>query len=746
MCKNRNSSASNFIQDENLSNESEYDYVFNIGGSKVPPIYINMLLNDKDINMELDTGSYYTIMPNNKLNEIWPVSSERPQLEPFDRNLNVYGGSPLKVDGVIKVQAKLKDAPKMVKTEIIIVSDNGPTLLGRALIKDLEISNLNFSTINKLTSKSSWLEEFPELFASGLGCFKGETFSIDVDTSVEPKFFKARPVPYAMKDMVSKELDRLQDEGIISPVTYSAWAAPTLPVLKSNDTVRLCGDYKLTVNLASRLDSYPIPRVQDLFSNLSNCSLFTKLDMSQAYAQLCLDEESKKYTVINTQRGLFRYERLAFGIASAPGIFQRAMENLLKDLPGVICYLDDILIMAKSMSDHDKQVRQVLNRLQSAGLRLKYEKCSFQVTEVTYLGFKVDKHGLNPTAEKVRAIKDAPTPTNISQLRSYLGLFNFYRKFIPKAATLLEPLNHLLRSSNAWKWSTEQEDAFQKSKDALIRSEALVHFDPEKPIVLVTDSSAYGIGAVLCHKIEGKERPVTFASHTLNTAERNYSQLEKEALALVYGLRQFHDYLWGQPVFTLVTDHRPLLGLFGSAKPISHMASGRIQRWALLMQAYRYELIHRSGERLGTADALSRLPLSVATESTPIPADWTNLVNFLDYSPVNSLDISNATRNDKVLSKVRKYLEVGWPAVTKDVDIQPFFRRQSELSLESGCILWGSRVIIPTKLQPTILKELHSSHTGAARMKELGRSYVWWPGLDKTLESLTASYPKCLEK
>ena len=195
-----------------------------------------------------------------------------------------------------------------------------------------------------------------------------------------------------------------------------------------------------------------------------------------------------------------------------------------------------------------------------------------------------------------------------------------------------------------------------------------------------------------------------------------------------------------------MTDHKPLLGLFSNLKPISHMASGRIQRWALLMQAYRFDLVHRSGEKLGTADALSRLPLSMATDSTTIPADWTMLVNFLDYSPVSSQDVGNSTRRDVVLSKVSKYLEVGWPSTTKDPEILPYHRRQSELSLEGGCVLWGSRVVIPSKLQPIMLKELHSSHTGAARMKELARSYVWWPGLDKALEKLTSSCPQCLEK
>ena len=194
---------------------------------------------------------------------------------------------------------------------------------------------------------------------------------------------------------------------------------------------------------------------------------------------------------------------------------------------------------------------------------------------------------------------------------------------------------------------------------------------------MVADSSAYGIGAVLCHKIDGKERPVAFASRTLSCAERNYSQLEKEALALVFALKHFNEYLWGQPSFSLVTDHKPLLGLFSSSKPISYMASGRIQRWSLLLQAYRFELMHRSGEKLGNADALSRLPLSVATDSTPIPADWTMLVNFLDHAPVSSQDIANATRKDKLLARAIKYVEIGWPSKVTE-ELLPFFRRQTE--------------------------------------------------------------------
>ena len=295
----------------------------------------------------------------------------------------------------------------------------------------------------------------------------------------------------------------------------------------------------------------------------------------------------------------------------------------------MICYLDDILVIGKDRTEHDKILYEVFDRLQAAGLKLRWEKCSICVKEVTYLGFRIDREGLHPTAQKVRAIREAPKPSNVSQLRSYLGLLNFYRRFLPDAATILEPLNRLLKDKCPWQWGQEQEKAFNKSKETLINSTALVHFDPTVPIVVTADSSAYGLGAVLYHKIDNIERPVCFVSRTLAPAERNYPQVEKEALAMVYAMRQFHYYLWGQ-TFTMITDHKPLIGLFSPSKPIPPQASGRVQRWALILQAYNFTLMHRSGKFLCTADALSRLPLPTSCENTPVPADWTMLVNFLD--------------------------------------------------------------------------------------------------------------------
>ena len=726
--------------------EISYDYVYSVSDSSVSadPMMVDVILNTVRVPMEMDTGATCTLIPQCQYERLWPVASERPNLNTSCMLVNTYGGMPLKVVGEMEVSASLDNGSSVKSTKVVIVDGKGPCLIGRVLMRRLGL----IDDVKTVSSNAISVEqEFPELFSEGLGCFKDRQFSIEVDPTVSPKFCKARPVPYAVREKIDKEIDRLLKEGIITPVTSSPWAAPIVPVEKSDAKLRLCGDYKLTVNRAARLDTYPIPSLDDLFSGLAGGKIFSKLDMSQAYAQLCLDEDSKNYTVINTHRGLFKYNRLSFGISAAPGIFQRAMEQLLRDIPGVFLYLDDILIAGADEAEHCERLCQVLSRLQEAGLKLSIKKCAIGVPSVTYLGYMIDKDGIHPTNEKVRAIAEAPAPTNVTQLRSFLGLLNFYRRFLPQASSMLEPLNCLLKAKTPWVWGKEQGDAFAQCKETLLNSEALVHFNPKLPIVVVADSSSYGIGAVLCHVINGEERPICFASRTLSSAERNYAQLEKEALAIVYALRKFHNYLWSQKNFTVITDHKPLLGIFSNTKNISPMSSARIQRWGLLLQAYNFTLRHRSGALLGTADALSRLPLMATIESTPVPADWANLVHFLDSSPVGSVDIKEHTRKDPTLSKVMRFCEIGWPTNTKtlnDQNLIHYIRRKDELSLQDGCVLWGSRVVVPPKLRPKLLEELHMGHSGASRMKELARSYVWWPNLDKDLEGLATSCQDCL--
>ena len=237
-----------------------------------------------------------------------------------------------------------------------------------------------------------------------MGLLQSATAKLYVDPQATPKYFRARPVPYRLKEKVEIELDRLQNLGIISPVQHTELATPIVPIMKRDGNIRLCGDYTVTVNQSLSADSYPLPRVEDIFAALQNGKLFTKLDLSQAYQQLPLDEDSKKFTTINTHKGLFQYNRLPFGISTAPSIFQKLMENMLRDLPNVCVYIDDILVSGKNEADHLHNLEQVLAHLTSASITLKHSKCIFATTSVEYLGHIIDSNGLHPSPTKVQAI------------------------------------------------------------------------------------------------------------------------------------------------------------------------------------------------------------------------------------------------------------------------------------------------------------------------------------------------------
>ncbi len=442
-------------------------------------------------------------------------------------------------------------------------------------------------------------------------------------------------------------------------------------MLKDDGTVCICGDYKLTINQAAKLETYPIPRVEDLFSMLAGGKTFTKLDMSHAYQQLLLDEESKQYVTINTHKGLFKYNRLVFGVASSPAIFQRTMESLLRGIPHVAVYLDDILITGKTEEEHLSNLDQVLKRMSQAGLLLKQCKCSFQAESVAYLGHQISAKGLYPVPEKVRAIKEAPKPGNVSELKSFLGMVTYSGKFLPDLSTVLAPLYQLLHHDCHWKWGAAQAAAFIKVKNLMQSASVLVHFDPEKELTVSCDASPYDIGDVLSHVMEeDSEKPIAFASRTLTKAEKGYSQLDKEGLAIVFAVKRFHQFLYGRP-FTVFTDHKPLMSLFSEHKSIPSMASARIQRWALKLSAYQYRIVYRAGKENANADALSRLPLPDTPASTPLPPETVFLLERLNDSPVSAKQIKIWTERDKVLSKVKRFVLQGWPPIVMDAEMKP---------------------------------------------------------------------------
>uniref|UniRef100_A0A5S6QB45 RNA-directed DNA polymerase n=1 Tax=Trichuris muris TaxID=70415 RepID=A0A5S6QB45_TRIMR len=354
------------------------------------------------------------------------------------------------------------------------------------------------------------------------------------------------------------------------------------------------------------LHQYPLPTPEELFTVLNGGRLFSKLDFADAYLQVEVEDNSKELLTINTHRGLYRYNRLPFGVKSAPGIFQQIMDTMIAGLNGTVAYLDDVLRVGRTLEEHNRNLKAVLNRVMEFGFRIRPEKCQIGVKEIRYLGYIVNEHGRRPDPEKIAAIQRMPPPFDVQSLRSFLGMLSYYGVFVKQMRELRAPLDELLKKGASFIWSSECQAAFEKAKLILKSDLLLTHFDPSIPVVVTADASSNGLGAVILHRFpDGKEKPIVRASRSLLPAEKNYSQIE-EALVLVFAVKKFHRMVHGRR-FTLVTDHQPLLAIFGCKKGIPVHTANCLQRWATTLLGYDFVLQYRSTSNFGHVDALSRL-------------------------------------------------------------------------------------------------------------------------------------------
>ena len=554
------------------------------GGIKIP-----VCVEGTQFSMQLDTAADMSLVPES----FYAKHLKHLPLQAAGIVLKTFDNQKVELAGKILVDVKYEDQQVRHLPLFITKGADKAALFG---LQWLDKIKLDWNKVCSLTaSLSALLGRHKDVFGEELGLLKGEAAKIYVDDSQIPKFFKPRSVPCAMKQMVEEELDRLTTMKVIEPVCFAEWATPIVPVLKTAGSISICGDYKITVNRVSHLEQYPIPSLDDLCEKLTGGKQFSKLDLSHANPQLPLDEASKQFVTINTHKGLFRYNRLPFGVRTAPAIFQRTIENILQGIPHMAVYLDDIIVTGTTRAQHLETLNIFLSRLAEAGLKLKREKCTFMADEVLYLGHRIDQHGLHPVRDKVEAIQKAREPDNVPELQPFLGLLNYYGRFLPKLSTVLAPLHKLLCKDTKWYWGPQQQQSFLQVKELLLPVNVLVHYDPSKPIPLQSDASNYGLGAVLSHIMDdGSERPVSFASRTLNAAEKNYSQLDKEAAAIMFALKKFHKQLYDRR-FVIITDHQLLVSLFSDLKQVPITASARIQRNAITLGGYEYEIKYRTG-------------------------------------------------------------------------------------------------------------------------------------------------------
>ncbi len=395
------------------------------------------------------------------------------------------------------------------------------------------------------------LGEFEELFRDTIGQTNIAHHKIDTGDN-PPIRQRARRVPYAFHEESNKQIEDMLGKGIISPST-SPWASPIVLVRKKSGELRFCIDYR-RLNQITRNDAHPLPRVDDLLDSVGNAKYFTTLDLKSGYWQIAVHPDDREKTAFVTHGGLYEFNRMPFGLATASATFQRAMELALAGLTYSIClcYLDDIIIFSNSITEHCNRLRAVLTRFRQHDLRLNLAKCTFAAKKVHYLGHMISEDGVSPLPSKIEAIKYIPVPKTVKEVRNFLGLSGYYRRFIKDYATISAPLTKLTTkpSNQQFNWSADCEHAFTILKTCLCNSPVLVHPKFDREFLLQTDASDIGLGAILSQLDDnGVERPIAYASKILSSRERKYCTTEKEAFASYLVFVPFaRTYLLGRPL------------------------------------------------------------------------------------------------------------------------------------------------------------------------------------------------------
>ena len=738
------------------SGEEESGVLNTIMAIKSVSAKVEVQLNGRPITMLYDPGASRSIISK----RMW-IKIGSPPLKPTS-SLVAYTNVTVDTCGEAVVAGKLKE--KVQHLAVVVVRKHDFPLFGLdwCLSFGLELpSVVRLDRVNQLgePQKQSEIElealisEYQELFGDDLGVIKGHKAVVHLKSNITPKVYSARPLPFAMQESVEIELRRLVDKSVIEPVDTQShpveWASPIVCVRKASGAIRICGDFKATLNPCIYVDPHPLPRFEDLMSKITGSKHFTKIDLSEAYLQMEVDEQSRKYFVIATHIGYFQYNRLPFGVNFAPAYFQKTMEKILEGIPYTAVFIDDILVGGKSKEEHFKILRDIFHRLRLSNIRIRKSKCAFFQKEISYLGHRIDEQGIHPTEEHLQAIKCMPTPSNKKELRSFLGSVNYYSRFIPHLQAMCAPLHDLVKVETKWAWKATHDRLFTKLKHLLTSKDTLIHYSLELPVIVTTDASDLGVGAVLSHKFpDGTEKPVAYASRRLSKREQQYAAIDKEALAIVFGIIKFHQYVYGRH-FTLQTDHKPLERILGAHREIPRMVANRLQRWALTLSAYDYELKVVQGKENVVADFLSRLPLSSTNASAAEKVGESDVllnVRLGDLS-LTRKDLQRESQRDEVLKRVIAYVDRGWPVDRSKVspEFTTFWEKRESLSFENGILLWSGRIVVPYSLRKQVLTLLHEGHPGVWAMRALARFYVWWPRIDSEIEVFLKGCYSCQE-
>ena len=625
------------------------------------------------------------------------------------------------------------------------------SLLSYSTAVALGILDIQLHHISSTPMCEQLFRQYTSLF-EGIGKLKGTKVQLHIDTKVTPVAQKARRIPFHLRKKVEHELKVLEEQHIIERVDGpTPWVSPLVLIPKKNGAVRICVDMR-RANKAITRKRYPTPTIDDLIHTLNGATVFSKLDLRSGYHQIVLAPQSRYITTFTTDQGLWRYCRLNFGTNSASEIFQKLINEQIRDISGALNISDDVIIFGKTQADHDSALKAVFQKFAEVNLTLNKSKCEFNKQSISFFGFIFSEKGISPDPIKVESIEKALQPTTTHAVRSFLGMATYCAKFIPNFSDTSEPLRKLTKKDQPFCWGEEQERSFHAIKNLLTSTDVMAYFDPSKETALVTDASPSGLSAVLMQSTPGMKdrRVVAYASRALTDVERRYSQTEREALAVVWAIEKLHLYLFGSH-FKLLTDCKAIELIFNNPKS---KPPARIECWNLRLQGYDFEVQHTKGNE-NPSDYLSRHTRLVGdNKQSTMAEEYVNLLTSQAVPKAMTLqEIQQVTTEDPTLQGLMHLTRTQeWHNLEKlseqfkDADITElklFKQVKDDLTIndQSNIMLRGSRIVIPKALRDRAISIAHEGHQGLVKTKQLLHEKIWFPRID---DSVKQKINKCI--
>ncbi len=723
-------------QNEQSSSQPMF-YAFTVGQNKQSTLPVKV--EGKQLHMLVDSGSTCNIISEKSMSD-----AVRRKLKKCDVSVYAYAAkSPLDVLGRCTVDMSVPGSPS-ISAPLLVVSGDHVALLGRETAEQLGVLHVGLPAVCKVggLTKAQLREMHPKAF-EGLGKLKDYQLLLEIDDQVTPKAQAYRRMPLSRRGKVVKVLSELGDLDVLERVTKpSGWVSSLVTAEKRNGEIRVCVDMR-EANKAIKRERQPIPTFDETLHDMSEegeMKVISRLDMLKAFHQIELHPSCRDITTFAGPDGLYRYKRLMFGINMATEKFNHIIRQILQDCPGAFNIHDDIIVGGRNEEEHDERVLKVVRKFEECGLTFNYEKTEFKVNKVNFMGHTLSSEGLQLSEDKAKAISEAPEPKNAGEVKSFLCSAQFSARFIPDFSTITHPLWELTHDKAKWKWTEVEQAAFQEVKSRMTTAPVMAYYKLEADTYVITDASPVGLGAMLMQEQEDKEyKPVHYASRKLSPTETRYSQFEREALAVKWACEKFHMYLSGRK-FKIHTDHKPLIPIYGGmVKP----PNARIERWLLAVQSYDFT-IHYIPGRKNIADGLSRLPIEGSTEEDPEGVSAEDYVYsvVMDAVPaaLTAASIEHESAKDPMLAQVRRAVqEDRWAELEHTI----YKSSRDELWSAGQIVMKGSRIVVPQKLQKQVISLAHEGHQGMVRTKARIREKVWWPRMDRDVETFVKNCYPC---